>query len=274
VAPSSALTAEVTKLIYIGGYGRSGSTLLEYLLSANPTVAACGEVSSALGRLHRKEKCTCGQLRNCPVWGSFRENASKLQGWTHRELTLALLGQLSTEYAVMVDSSKTTWGSTTAPFGFRRALGEDFRLVHIIRDPRAVYWSALKKAISEDKVRGSRSLHWSTLFGWWTANLACELFGWMYPDQYVRLRYEDLARSPRDVINGLLSCISVNGECSFESLGTGRNRHQFRGNRMRSRPLSLESIKEDVTWQANMPAPTRRLAFLLSWPLRLRYGYR
>jgi len=33
----------VPRLIYIGGYGHSGSTLLEYLLAASPEVVACGE---------------------------------------------------------------------------------------------------------------------------------------------------------------------------------------------------------------------------------------
>jgi hypothetical protein len=44
----------VTKLVYIGGYGHSGSTLLEYLLAASPKVIACGEVASVLreGQMH------------------------------------------------------------------------------------------------------------------------------------------------------------------------------------------------------------------------------
>ena len=38
----------MTKLVYIGGYGHSGSTLLEYLLAASAEVIACGEVASVL----------------------------------------------------------------------------------------------------------------------------------------------------------------------------------------------------------------------------------
>jgi hypothetical protein len=63
-------TTDVTKLIYIGGYGHSGSTLLEYLLAASPEIVACGEVSSVLHQRGRKEKCTCGKpAAACPVWG-------------------------------------------------------------------------------------------------------------------------------------------------------------------------------------------------------------
>ena len=33
---NSSARTEMTKLVYIGGYGHSGSTLLEYLLAASP----------------------------------------------------------------------------------------------------------------------------------------------------------------------------------------------------------------------------------------------
>jgi hypothetical protein len=41
------------------------------------------------------------------------------------------------------------------------------------------------------------------IIGWWVANMACEIFGWAYPEQYKRIRYEDLVRSPREVMSGL-----------------------------------------------------------------------
>ena len=47
---------EVTKLVYIGGYGHSGSTLLEYLLAASPEAVACGEVASVLRDRDRKRE--------------------------------------------------------------------------------------------------------------------------------------------------------------------------------------------------------------------------
>lgn len=261
----------MTKLIYIGGYGRSGSTLLEYLLSASPKVVACGEVSAALRRRVIKEICTCGRHANdCPVWSPFKNDLGKLNGWTHKDVTLELYRRLADKNAIMVDSSKTAWRSTGVPFGLVRAISKDFRLVHIVRDPRAVCWSALKKASSKGRIGVSRSAFSSmTVLSWWAANLSCEIFGWIYPDQYQRVRYEDLARSPRDVIARLLP----GGDCTFESLEARGNRHQLYGNRMRAHSLSIASVREDDAWQTEMPVGTRRLVYVLSWPLRLRYGY-
>jgi len=45
------------KLVYIGGYGHSGSTLLEYLMTGCKQVIACGEVINA--RLKRASAKTC-----------------------------------------------------------------------------------------------------------------------------------------------------------------------------------------------------------------------
>jgi hypothetical protein len=220
----------------------------------------------------RKAICTCSRpLEKCPVWGPFKDDPSQLDGLTHHDLTLALFRQLPGQDAIMVDSSKTAWGSTAVPFTLVHAISTDFRLIHIVRDPRAVCWSTLKKATATNRIRVSRSLFCSrALMGWWVANLASELFGWMYPDQYVCVRYEDLARSPCEVINRLLP----DGDCTFNAIEARENRHQLYGNRMRSRVLSIESVKEDDAWKTKMPAAIRRLAYILSWPLCVKYGYR
>ena len=270
----STYRATVTKLVYIGGYGHSGSTLVEYLMTASPQVIACGEVESAAREGMGKSRCTCGELtKDCPIWGAIIE-ASDPNAWTHQDLALALLRHVSDDYRGLIDSSKTARHSAAVPFGLRRRLGRDFQLVHIVRDPRAICWSALKKAARKGHAHSKRALRCvlATL-GWWVANLACELFGWMHPDQYVRLRYEDVVRSPREAVGNLLKAILPRSACRFETLGVGANRHQLYGNRMRSEPPALGDIKEDQAWHADMPAAYRRLVEALSWPLRRRYRY-
>lgn len=61
-------------LVYITGSGRSGSTLLDMLLSTHPDVAALGEVhrfSMNIGREEAAYRCTCGKtLENCEFWSA------------------------------------------------------------------------------------------------------------------------------------------------------------------------------------------------------------
>lgn len=62
------------QLIYITGSGRSGSTLLDMLLSTHPEIAALGEVhrfSLNLKRDTNPHRCSCGELlRCCEFWKS------------------------------------------------------------------------------------------------------------------------------------------------------------------------------------------------------------
>jgi hypothetical protein len=264
----------MTKLVYIGGYGHSGSTLAEYLMTASPQVVACGEVASAARERMSKAMCTCGApASDCPVWGPFAGSGPSQTRWRHQDLALALLRRASPGYAVLTDSSKTAWHSIVMPFGLRRSLGNDFALVHIVRDPRAVCWAALKKAERQGR-RPIKVLRCAAVaLGWWVANLACELFGWMHPNQYVRLRYEDLVHSPREEVSVLFAAVLPGGNCAFETLGTVNNRHQLYGNRMRSRPPALAEIREDQAWRAEMPRRYQRLVEALTWPLRGRFGY-
>ncbi len=264
----------MTKLIYIGGYGHSGSTLLEYLLASSPELVACGEVSSVVRQRRRKAKCTCGQpATDCPVWGPLQAEPSGSAGWSHEALTLALFERVRRGSAAMVDSSKTPWTSLPAPFRFRQEIGSDFVLLHLVRDPRAVSWSAVKKA-GRQGTRPLMGLRCSAAaIGWTVSNLACELFGRAYPEQYLRLRYEDLVRAPTETMRAVFAELMPGVEWRPEEIGEGTNRHQLYGNRMRSRRLSLAEIKEDNAWRSDMPRAYRRLVASLTWPLSRRYGY-
>jgi hypothetical protein len=267
----------MTKLVYIGGYGRSGSTLLEYLLTASPKAVGCGEVAAVVRRgPTSKRNCTCGRAaKQCPVWRVFDPIIPATQsGWTHTQLSLALLEQFSNRYAIIIDSSKTSWDAAGAPFSLHRRLGADFFLVHIVRDPRAVCWSSILRGERRASWLTSHVLRsaWTTL-GWWAANLTCEIFGRCYPKQYIRVRYEDLARAPKETLRRLFERVLSGQDIEIGEPGRSDNRHQLYGNRMRHRLLSLADIAEDERWKVAMPRGRQRLVSCLSWPLRRRYGY-
>jgi hypothetical protein len=264
----------MTMLVYIGGYGHSGSTLLEYLMTANPEVIACGEIVNARRDWQKTRKCSCGQsAESCPVWGPLFNESVKADRRNHTALVLALLHQVADHYAIIVDSSKTAWSHALAPFKLRRKLDQTLLLVHIVRDPRAVCWSMIKRSKRVGQRRNPILLCVAAAFGWTFANLACELFGWFYPAQYHRIRYEDLVCSCRDVLDSLFRKIPSEKTLCFKHMAMNQSRHQLFGNRLRSQQVSLENIKEDAAWRTKMPSRYRRLARLFSWGLRNRYEY-
>lgn len=265
------------KLVYIGGYGHSGSTLLEYLIAGSPEVLACGEVASCL-RGRKRKSCSCGRPpETCPVW-KILHTARDAPTREHAELLDALLKDADGKYTAIVDSSKTAWGTVTAPFRLRRKFGPEFVLVHLMRQPAAVCWSVLRKKARRIRKKGRKPYPFfllcsAVVASWSIANLSCELFRLLFPRQYVRLRYEDLAQSPTQTLRSLFEKILPDVEWNFDDADAHDNRHQLYGNSVKRHRLAIADVKEDLKWQTEMPPEYSRLILALSYFLRLRYGY-
>jgi UDP-N-acetylglucosamine transferase subunit ALG13 len=164
-------------VLFVAGFGRSGSTLLERLLGESKGVCTLGEVVHLWERgLVRDELCACGvSFSECPQWQAVGESA--FGGWhnvdvervrtlhdavdRHRRLPATMLPWPSRatraallEYAglyarsyhaaaegsgadVVVDSSKHV--SLAFALSHRRDI--DLRVLQVVRDPRAVAYS-------------------------------------------------------------------------------------------------------------------------------------
>jgi hypothetical protein len=265
------------KLGYIGGYGHSGSTLLEYLMTGCPSIVAFGEVVNSLN-LPGDRQCTCGRsAKDCWFWGYFlRVRSSNSTAFSHAALIDVLLGKIADHYGAAIDSSKTAWGRGFMPFKLRRRLGEDFLLIHLVRDPRGVCWSNIQRAGRKIKYgpQLNKTLECcSTVLGWWVANLSCEAFNLIYPAQYIRIRYEDFSNFPQEVLDVLFDKLLPIGYFAKVKGGASHNRHQLYGNRIRRRRLSLLDVKEDTSWKSEMPSIYRWLVLIISFPLRQKYNY-
>lgn len=260
-------------LVYIGGYGHTGSTLLEYLMTGCADCIACGEVSAAT-HAEGSRKCTCQRpVAKCPVWSFVADPSLDAAHWSHEALDAKLVDQARANGGCIIDSSKTAWRSAVTVFKLQRIYPDEFRLVHIVRDPRAVCWSMLIKHKRSEAGSNDFALSIETTLGWLYANLACELFQRRHPDRYTRVRYEDLVSDPHPVMKSMLQVILPSARWTLDAVGTYDNRHQLYGNRMRRRPLDVQEIRVDDKWRSEMPHQLRRIVEAISRPLRARYGY-
>lgn len=233
---------------------------------------ACGEVASAAQVSARSKKCTCGRIAaDCSIWNFIADPCLVPRRWTHETLNARLLAQVCDTHAGIIDSSKTARGNAMIPF--RQTSGLDFHLLHLVRDPRAVCWALLEKARRTESGRNGLVLSLQTTFGWLYANLACELFRSKHPEQYRRVRYEDLAANPRSVTMSALKAVLPRATWDSRTLGSQDNRHQLYGNRMRRKPLDIDTIRIYDEWQTQMPHRLRRVVEVMTWPMRRRYGY-
>lgn len=295
------------RVVYVVGKGRSGSTLLDDLLGTIPGVASLGELRLLWSRgFGEGYLCACGTpVAACPVWGPAVERAigeptpqrlaeteqlqHRVMSWPHvprlllghpsaadRELGAvmsrlygAVAGALGAH--TLVDSSK--W--PLPPGLFDLVPGAEAWVLHLVRDPRAVAHSYRrhKGGAGQPALPRFGALH--TSLSWSARNLTAELARRPVPTgRHRRLRYEDLASSPRAVVRDLGRWLGVrDADVAFTD---DRTAHLGEAHLVGGNPRRLErgdiTVRADEEWSAGPPGP-RRLVGVLSAPLRRRYGY-
>jgi len=237
------MSAPVT-VLYVGGCGRSGSTLVDRILGAIDGTVAVGELVHLIQRgLIEDEVCGCGQpFRSCPFWvpvvesalgtGPAGVDAEALRSLQERvdrnryvprlllpalaprsvdvDRYAAILGDLYRAIAaesgsqVVVDSSK----HASTAFLLRRVPGIDLRVVHLVRDARGMAYSWMK-SVSRPEARTDRTMmhqHRPTKSAarWLGYNSLFEMLDTFTAVPTTRLIYEEFVTDPRRQLDRIL----------------------------------------------------------------------
>jgi Sulfotransferase family len=303
-------------ILYIAGADRSGSTMLGMLLGELPDCVSVGELRHLWKRgVLENRLCGCGvAFSDCPFWSQVGQAA--FGGWSgddavrqvellhavgrqrHFPLVATRTGRAPfradvQEYAdrqgrvyeavaavsgrpVIVDSSKSPVYALTV-----RATGLDMRVLHLIRDSRAVAHSwtrtrAMVDAQDANLYMPTFGPAWSSVT-WISNNLAVDAmraFG--FPA--VTIRYESLVRNPRwEIARALGGAVSEATEHGLDRLAgptiTVGTQHTVAGNPVRMQAGEI-TLRLDDAWSSEMRSGTKRTVTLLTWPLLARYGYR
>ncbi|MCW2502446.1 MAG: sulfotransferase [Actinomycetia bacterium] len=237
--PVQAAPAGPARVLYLGGIGRSGSTLLERMIAQIPGTWSLGEVVHLWTRgIRDNERCGCGEsFHACAFWTGIGQTA--FGGWGNVDVermealaaqvdeikyTPYLLGRTGprgfrsalAEYAeayrkvydatraltgaeVVIDSSK----HTSLAYVLRQAPGIDVQLLHMVRDSRGVAYSWTKK-VRRPEVTSSES--YMPVFSpariavlWAGHNVLLELPRVLGTPTKL-LRYEEFAQDPKAML--------------------------------------------------------------------------
>lgn len=301
------MNKQPTRVIYISGSGRSGTTVLNDILDTVDGVAVFGEIwgtwSSAMDLSHL---CGCGVLfADCEIWSDvagshiprdeIKETNARLMAtcqirrvWRESNLhseddLVAFAETVSGVYrslasasgaGTVVDSSKTTAFALLAG----SASDVDMRIVHIIRDPRAVVasWSKQKAVEYGTHVASLDSRKLSGILRRWIFFNTVGL--WRLRRKYptLILKMEDLVADPE----GTLDAIRVFAEIDHskrlvneDGTITIGGAHSVSGNpgRFAKGPTRLRA---EETWRTELPLWKRVFVTVVTYPVMLRYGYR
>jgi hypothetical protein len=306
------------RVLYVGGIGRSGSTLIERLIGQLPGVCPVGELVHLWERgITKGERCGCGHpFRQCQFWQQVGQAA--FGGWDEVDVRRiaalrarvdrnryipALAGrdvhparrQMLDEYTsyyaglyaaiaevsgcrLVVDSSK----HPSLAHCLRWRTDIDLRVLHLIRDSRAVAYSWSRKVRRPD-TEGESYMATGTpahmAKEWNVHNAAFHLLASLGCPT-MRLKYEDFISAPQAAMRRVSDFAGLPAQAGYPFLGhDGAARwaqldeaHSVSGNPMRFATGNV-AIRPDQRWRTDMPKGHRRAVTALTFPLLAGYGY-
>jgi hypothetical protein len=297
--------------LYIAGWGRSGSTIVDNILGSYASVVSVGELYFLWRRgLGQGRHCGCGRpLPRCPFWGevldlAYRDDVLRAaethdrqqrsvrirhtRRLAHRALdpdAARYRDELGRVYAaitavsgadLIVDSSKVPAGAAIAA----RIDGVDAYLLQMIRDPRAVAYSWMRPKLQPDrKVPTTMVRHTAVDSGlsWVAWNLLIEdVARTGYRGRHLRLRYEDFIDDPQAAIEAVLALVGLPpAGTPFRAPFTVHldGNHTVSGNPSRF-SIGDVPLTPDNAWHREQSRRDRLVSTATSLPLLRRYGYR
>jgi hypothetical protein len=290
--PEQATTAVApVRVVYIGGYGRSGSSLLDALLAERLDALSAGELGLLFNWAARGKPCSCGEsVTACELWGPTLRSVTSWSG-----LGLAELAEISTagEFGqarrrsdwqaiwsrvfehlrdhhgveLVVDSSKTAGGRVRHELLDTLPTAQLELFVHLHRSAHAAAYSARRGnnfALEDGSVvRGSALEVVRALLGWLRANTSATRFRKGVREAAVVLAYEDFVLDPEGHLNELVSSVRP----ASATLSAGRE-HAIAGNRIRRQGWGGQ-VRVDDEWRVGLPAGWAGLASVIEWAAHL-----
>ncbi|MGH8144771.1 MAG: sulfotransferase family protein [Rhodanobacteraceae bacterium] len=300
------------KILYVMGFSRSGSTLLDILFSDHPGIFGSGELMNLIGAMDVSHNyCACGQpSSSCPLWRKVRRKWARtvgddvalqypaLQARLERVRNLPryrrphdqndALGKYLVQSRALFDAIAEASGATTivdsskAPvraLALSRMQGVDFRVIHLVRDVRGVACSTrrpFKKNREGGIMTEQPGMKPSVTAGkWMVINAAANRVRARLGSRAMLVRYEDLVNKPLATLERLSRFAGVDWSSTARKLGTGGEfsaEHMIEGNRLRMQKRI--ELKQDMRWRKELSRLHQAVLPLVTAPVAWPYGYR
>lgn len=300
-------------VLYIGGWGRSGSTLLECVLAEADGTVALGEVVHLWERgLTQDQLCACGSgFHACDFWreigrvafgGWSRVDVERVQWlagavdrqrWipqSGRRTPTAAFGALAREYAshyhriyraaaqitgaqVVIDSSK----EIPTALALSHLDDLDLRVLHIVRDARGVAYS-WSKVVERPEAGGEPMPRFSparsTTF-WLSGNLTVAALRHRGVP-VARLRYEDLVAAPLPSLRAVWNELGIPLDLQVP-LVDDTSIELRSTHSVAGNPMrfrtGLTHLRADDAWRTALARRDRRVVTAMAWPVLKSFGY-
>jgi hypothetical protein len=301
-----------SKILYIAAHSRSGSTILDRVLSQVEGAFTVGEIKNIwLRSFQENQLCGCGSKFNeCDVWKRIVDNTDitesvsvnmhnlsrevdrykkipqilhpSLRGKALNNKVISYQNGLEELYKAIFKAENPEFiidSSKSPNYAMHLMSLKDFNVhvVHLVRDSRAVANSRLRK-------KKRPEIHWKdeymavtpaykTAFQWNMMNIAMDSLA--KRGNYTLVRYEDFMTNPVEVVNQVLVDMSVNDkDLSFinNKKITLDVDHTVSGNPMRFKVGEIE-LRVDDKWKEELSTKNKNIVSVLTRKRLKKYGY-
>jgi len=299
------------KILFVGGYGRSGSTLLDRVLGhSSPSLFSGGEIRHIFAEGYAENRlCGCGTpFLQCPFWTSVSDHAfggsdaldisevlarkQRVDRWwliprlaarplhngrwgrdlaAHQELLSKLYDGIVTESGCEVIIDSTKDPS----HGYVLATMPDVDLyvIHLVRDSRAVAHSWQRKKFNPGS--GLDMNRYSLLKTGAEWDLINALISGLKPlaAGYTVLHYEDFISDPSTALAKVFDMIDIDPSLPADGRVTFADDHTVAGNPIRFARGETQ-LKLDDEWRQTMATTGKITMTGLTLPALASYGFR
>jgi hypothetical protein len=298
------------KVLYIAGFERSGSTIVNRVLGQIDGFVAWGELRDIWQHgIIENRYCTCGaSFADCSSWQQIFQEAfegtdkidiskmSNLQtkarlmvlphyfklindGLFKKELSWYLdsLEKLyqairnATGSKIIVDSTKASW------YGYILGLlpSIDLYVVHIVRNPKGVCYS-----LEQRKSKGELTSKWYSPFhaslSWNIKNYAVEMLLNSSGKRYLRINYENFIESPQIAVKQIIELLNEKvSKLPFVDNDQSKVKmstdHIITGSPSSRFETGLVKLRVDERWKDELNLVDQIIISILTFPIRKKY---
>ena len=243
-------------IIYIGGYGRSGSTLSSLILSQNANVINVGEICN-LPKIYKKKSsfCSCGkELKKCNIWSKLIKELllidNKKNFFSYRkffwEKTFKNISK-NNNSKFIVDASKTSYKQFFRPFFLSSICKFKVHYIHLYK-PFGQSIKSFERGTNKSIENNSRKrlFHLSrSILGWLLANFISILY--MKIGNFISvtsINFESFLDDPKKYLSIISKKTSIELDVDNNLLigkDPIRDHHIISGNRMINKDIYLKS---------------------------------
>ena len=260
------------KIIYIAGYSRSGSTILDILLSNHSDIFGTGELVYLFDDwLENERACTCGEVyKNCSFWRNFKlpqeitfqeaikiirsvESRKQIQPLLNEQIESATIQKYrliqealynyifeTSNKNVIIDSSKTSRDMAGRFYALYKYSPFDVYVIHLVKNGLSIVESFVKRGRNwtlEGYGKNDNFMAARSSLGWFFANSIAQNMGVQIPyDRFIQIKYEELLKQPESILNVIGKFLNID-MCEVIALIKNRAilnvKHHVGGNRLR-----------------------------------------